>query len=295
MPRTKKSRVLFVGGGRRVSLAMEFIAWGADVYGYESSVDVPLAYQADGVVAGLDFDDPRCADDIAECAVRRKITHIVPLMDEAAVVCGDMPKCIGSSSSVAMLCHDKFHFRNWMLENHPDLYPAPSLLRYPKFAKPRFGHGSRGTKVLNRPETIEMSSSWVIQDYLEGDEVSVDLFIAAGECRGAVARSRDRVEGGEVIESAVLSAERAVFYCTDAAAVCCDLGIAGPANVQFKGSKIIEVNARFGGGCLLSIAAGLPLVQMALGRAAGGPPWPIRHGLSMRRYHMETFHDASKP
>lgn len=289
MPRTKKSRVLFVGGGRRVSLANEFIARKADVYGYENSLDVPLADVAKEIVEGLDFDDPECRDDIAEFVARRKITHVVPLMDEAAVVCGDLPQCIGSPASVAMLCYDKFHFRNWMMENHPEMYPAPSFMRYPKFAKPRFGHGSRGTKVLNRPETIEMSSSWVIQDYIDGDEVSVDLFVAGGQCVGAVARSRDRVEGGEVIESTVLTAEKAVFYCTDAAAVCCDMGIVGPANVQFRGSKIIEVNARFGGGCLLSINAGLPLVALTLGHAVEGPPWRIAGGMTMRRYHAESY------
>jgi carbamoylphosphate synthase large subunit len=289
MPRTKKSRVLFVGGGRRVSLAREFIAANADVYGYESSVDVPLADFAKEIVSGLDFDEPECVDDIVAFCARRKITHVVPLMDEAAVVCGDIPQCIGSPSSVAMLCHDKLHFRNWMLEHHPTLYPSPSFMRYPKFAKPRFGHGSRGTKVLSRPETIEMSASWVIQDYLDGDEVSVDLFVSGGECVGAVARSRDRVEGGEVIESTVLPAEQAVFYCTDAAAVCCDMGIVGPANVQFRGSKIIEVNARFGGGSLLSINAGLPLVSLALGHRLDGPPWKIAGGMTMRRYHAESY------
>ena len=289
MPRVKKSRVLFVGGGRRVSLASEFMAAGAAVYGYESSVDVPLADVADEIVEGHDFDDPECADDIAEFVARRKITHIVPLMDEATVVCGDLPQCIGSPAAVAMLCHDKLHFKNWMMESHADLYPAAAFMRYPKFAKPRFGHGSRGTKVLNRPETIEMSSSWVIQDYIDGDEVSVDLFMAGGACRGAVARSRDRVEGGEVVESTVLHAEQAVFFCTDAAAVCSDLGIVGPANVQFKGSKIIEVNARFGGGCLLSINAGLPLVALTLGHAVDGPPWSIAGGMTMRRYHAESY------
>ena len=289
MPRVRKSRVLFVGGGRRVSLANEFMSAGAEIYGYENSVDVPLADVADEIVEGLDFDDPECAADISEFVARRKVTHIVPLMDEATVACGDLPKCIGSPAAVAMLCHDKLHFRNWMLEHHADLYPTPSFMRYPKFAKPRFGHGSRGTKVLNRPETIEMSASWVIQDYVEGDEVSVDLFMAGGVCRGAVARTRDRVEGGEVIESTVLNAERAVFYCTDAAAVCSDLGIVGPANVQFKGSKIIEVNARFGGGCLLSINAGLPLVKLALGHVVDGPPWKVAGGMTMRRYHQESY------
>jgi len=288
MRKPRKSRVLFVGGGRRVSLANLFIARNADVYGYESSVDVPLADVATEIVAGLDFDDPECLPDILEFVARRKITHVVPLMDSAAVVCGGIEQCIGSPASVAMLCHDKLHFANWMQEHHPELYPAARFARYPKFAKPRFGHGSRGTKVLHRPETIEMSMSWVIQDYLVGDEVSVDLFIGSHGCRGAVARSRDRVEGGEVIESTVLSPEASVTYLIDAAAVCSDLGIVGPANVQFKGSKIMEVNARFGGGSVLSIAAGLPLVDMALGRNVDGPPWTIST-LTMRRYHAESF------
>lgn len=288
MRKPRKSRVLFVGGGRRVSLANEFIARNADVYGYEAHTDVPLADVAKEVVEGMDFDDPECGADILEFAASRKITHIVPLMDEAAVVCGDMEKCVGSPAAVAMLCHDKLHFANWMKEHHADLYPAPKFARYPKFAKPRFGHGSRGTKVLHRPETIEMSASWVIQDYLDGDEVSVDLFVGGGECRGAVARTRDRVEGGEVIESTVLAPEASVTYLLDAAAVCVDLGVVGPANVQFKAGKIMEVNPRFGGGSVLSITAGLPLLQLALGHAVAEPPWNIQR-LKMRRYHAESF------
>lgn len=288
MRKPKKSRVLFVGGGRRVSLAQEFIKHNADVYAYEASLDVPLADVAKEVVVGKDFDDASCSDDIKAVVALRKITHVVPLMDTATVACGDIPQCIGSPASVAMMCYDKFHFRNWMLQRHPTLYPMARFTKYPKFAKPRFGHGSRGTKVLNTPATIEMSPSWVVQDYVEGDEVSVDLFVSGGECVGAVARSRDRVEGGEVVESTVLPREEAAVFVIDAAAVCADIGIVGPANVQFKGSKIIEVNARFGGGAVLSIAAGLPLVQLALGHAVDGPPWVIRP-LTMRRYHAESY------
>lgn len=289
MPRTKKSRVLFVGGGRRVGLARLFIDRGATLYAYESSVDEPIADVAKEIVAGLDFDEPECRDDIAAFAAKRKITHIVPLMDEATVICGGLPGCIGSQADVAMICHDKLHFANWMKEHHPDLYPSPSFMRYPKFAKPRFGRSARLSRALHRPETIEMSASWVIQDYLEGDEVSVDVFVSGGECLGGVARSRDRVEGGEVVESSVLTSEQGVPLILDAAAVATDLGIVGPANVQFKGGKIMEVNARFGGGCVLSVAAGFDMVSLALGQKTAGPPWPIAHGMTMRRYHAESF------
>lgn len=289
MPRAKKSRVLFVGGGRRVSLARAFQDAGASVYCYEASVDEPVADVCDEIHEGLDFDDPEFRLDVEQYAKKRKITHIVPLMDEATVLCGDMPGCIGSSSDVASLCHDKLHFGAWMRKNCPDLYPSPSRFRYPKFAKPRFGRSSRGVKVLNNPSTLELSLSWVIQDYLDGQEVSVDTWVAAGKCVGGVARSRDRIEGGEVIESTVLDSGDSLLYLMDAARVCCDLGVVGPANVQFKGGKVIEVNARFGGGCVLSMAAGFDMVGLALGKKTAGPPWSIAAGMKMRRYHAESY------
>lgn len=288
MRRTEKSHVLFVGGGRRVGLATAFADRGATVSGYEiNASESPLHVVAHGVYEGLPFDHPDFLEDIKQVCRRAGVTKIVPLMDEAAVLCGDLPGCIGSSASVARLCWDKLHFANWMKRRHPALYPSPGLLRYPKFAKPRFGHGARRARPLHRPETIEASAAWVVQDFLAGDEVSVDLFVRGGVCLGGVARSRDRVEGGEVIESRVLSEGESAPLVEAASAVAVDLGINGPANVQFKGGKIMEVNARFGGGCVLSIAAGLDLVSMALGRRPRRQA--IHFGMGMRRYHSEVF------
>lgn len=289
MPRAKKSRVLFVGGGRRVSLAELFVERGADVYAYELDASAPVSKLAD-VIVGADFDDPDCRPDIEQVVKKHRITHVVPLMDEAAVVCGGMPQCVGSPAGVAELCRDKFHFANWMEEQLPDLYPSPGFLRYPKFAKPRFGRSSRQTRVLDRPATIELSSSWVIQDYLDGEEVSVDVFVRGGKAVGAVARTRDRVEGGEAIESTVVE-DRVLHgvYAHIACQVAEAIGIRGPANVQIRGSKVIEVNPRFGGGSVLSVAAGLDLVGLCLGLVDPANGFPIRHGLRMRRYHAEVF------
>lgn len=290
MPRVAKSRVLFVGGGRRVGLAGEFIKAGAEVFGYELDRHCPLSEVAREIVEGADFDDPECGDDILAFVKSAKITHVVPLMDEAAVVVGGLEKTVGSPVDVATLCRDKRAFADYMIWNFPDNYPAPRFCRYPRIAKPRFGHSSRGIVTLHGPSLLERNHGYVVQDYVDASEVSVDCWITStGMPAGAVARSRERVQGGEVVESTVLPQDVSLHYAIDAAAVCCGLGIRGPANVQFRGSKVIEVNARFGGGCVLSIAAGFDMVGLALGKKVAGPPWSIKYGLTMRRYYAESY------
>ena len=272
-----------------MSLAELFIRRGATVFAYELDAKAPISAVAE-VIVGADFDDPDCLADIEAIVKKHRITHVVPLMDEAAVVCGDMPQCVGSPSSVAEMCRDKLQFARWMEANFPGLYPSPGFMRYPKFAKPRFGRSSRQTRVLDRPATIEMSSSWVIQDYLDGEEVSVDVFVGGSKAVGAVARTRDRVEGGEVIDSTVVEdREWHGIYTQIACQVCEGLGIHGPANVQIRGYKVIEVNARFGGGSVLAVAAGLDMVGLCLGTARPDAGFPIRYGLRMQRYYAEAY------
>lgn len=286
MPRAKKHRVLLVGAGRRVGLAKLFAERGCTLYAYEQQADEPVASVCKGVAAGLAFDDPECLGDIERHVQKWKITHVVPLMDPATVLCADLPGCIGSPAEAAMKCYDKRLFAQWMEEYHPESYPSPATFKYPKFVKPRYGRSSRGTRQINVPSPAEWSSKYVVQDCLVGDEVSVDVFVRGGECMGAVARTRERVEGGEVIVSRVLDDQSPAGV---AAEVCSGLGIEGPANVQLKSGKVIEVNARFGGGCLLSIAAGFDMVGLALGVECDGPPWQIARGMVMRRYHTETY------
>jgi carbamoyl-phosphate synthase large subunit len=284
MPRARKSRVLFVGGGRRIGLAKAFMRHNADIYGYESTPDVPLADIAKRITVGVNFSDPECGEDIRRVVKVNRITHIVPLMDAAAVVCGDMPECIGSPERVAALCMDKRRFARWIVDAFPEVYPAPTLFGYPKVAKPRYGRSSRGIEVLQFPSAKEWSDQWCIQDYAVGEEISVDLFYGHDGCKAAVARTRTRVEGGEVVESTVIDGG---VRLTQAILVCNALGVRGPVNVQFVGDKLIEVNARFGGGAVLSIAAGVDMAAMALGIEV--PSTQPAIGLTMQRYHAESF------
>lgn len=290
MPRSGKRRVLFVGGGRRVGLAAEFIKRGAEVFGYERDRNCPLVEVAREVVAGRDFVDPQCLSDIGAFVKDAKITHVIPLMDAACVSLGDLPQTVGSTAEVALKCWDKKQFAAWMEANLPDLYPSPRALCYPRVSKPRFGHSSLGVKTVHGLcDPAGWRPDCVTQDFLEADEVSVDVWITPdGMPAGSVARTRERVEGGEAIVSRLLDSDTSLLYGIDAAAVCCGLGVRGPANVQFIGSKVIEVNPRFGGGAVLSIAAGFDMVSLALGKKVPSQ-WSIRRPLVMRRYHAESF------
>ncbi len=70
------------------------------------------------------------------------------------------------------------------------------------------------------------------------------------------------------------------------------LGACGPINVQaIVGNNvcwITEINARFGGGCPLSMAAGAPLAQwtvlLALNRDPACEPMQLQAGLTMMRF-----------
>lgn len=284
MPSARKSRVLLVGGGRRVGLAKCFLKHGATLFAYEATGEVPLAAFAT-VIEGCDFDDPEITDDLLGVIKKHKITHVVPLMDAATVVCGDLPGCVGSSAQAARTCYDKAAFARWMEKHHPDLYPSPGFLRYPKVAKPQFGRSSRGVVELHRPSIYEWSSDYVVQDYVDGEEVSVDVFVGPIQAF-AVARTRDRVEGGEVVESTVLGDDSAEMR-EASVLVARGLGLRGPLNVQWRSNKIIEINARFGGGAVLTIGAGLDLAALCLGIKT--PTNEVSVGMTMKRFYSEAY------
>lgn len=284
MSLARKSRVLFVGGGRRIGLAKKFVEHGAALYGYEACGEVPLQAFAT-IIEGCDFDDPEIADDLRLVIKKHKITHVVPLMDAATMACGDLPECIGSSWDAARLCYDKSAFARWMEDRYAAHYPSPGFMRYPKLAKPRFGRSSRGVVELHRPSIYEWSSDYVVQDYVDGLEVSVDVFLGPVQAF-AVARTRDRVEGGEVVESTVLG-DDAQEIREASVVICRDMGLRGPVNVQWRADKVIEINARFGGGCVLTIASGLDMVGLCLGKKV--KVGAVSVGMTMRRFYSEAY------
>jgi carbamoyl-phosphate synthase large subunit len=153
----------------------------------------------------------------------------------------------------------------------------PASWTYPVIVKPRTGSGSRGLmKVGSAAElaALERSPALIVQDFLPGEEYSIDVLAdAGGHVVAAVPRLRARVDsgvsvGGRSVHDAELERfGRAAAYAT---------GITYVANVQCKRDSagnpaLVEVNPRMPGTLGLTIASGVDMPRLALAALLGQP------------------------
>ena len=185
------------------------------------------------------------------------------------------------------------------------LLDVPGVARpweFPVIVKPRSGSGSRGVRVIaDRPalEAVGLDDALIIQEFLPGQEYSVDV-IADAESRvvAAVPRIRSRVDSGVSIAGVTVH-DPALE--TTAAAIAGAIGLVGVANVQLRRRAdgvpaLLEVNPRFAGANPLTIAAGVDLPSLALDLALGRPiPERIDFvELANVRYLEDVFLDPSE-
>lgn len=260
--------VLFVGAGRRVSLAEEFIKCGFTVLAYELGFTVPIS-SVSVVVKGLKFNDPHFQTDIRYAIKNYKIDLVVPLQDDAVHKCSMITNCkvACSGTAAAEICLDKALFEKWCLVNVPQHYPK-NTGSYPKIYKPKFGFGSRGILIVKNqaeePDKAEIINH-VVQKFIVGKEYSVDAYFNRNsKMVDCVPRERIRVANGEVLSSKTVEFKelqkitKLIGQKMKLKGPTCFQYIVGADNKPY----IMEINARFGGGAVLSMYAGLPMVEM---------------------------------
>lgn len=146
---------------------------------------------------------------------------------------------------------------------------------FPVIVKPRRGAGSRGVRVVAERSALEAlptDDALIIQEFLPGDEYSVDVFAdARSHVIAAVPRTRTRVDSGVSIAGRTVHDEGLE---STAAAVAAAIGLSGVANVQLRRDRagipaLLEVNPRFPGAMPLTIAAGVDMPSLALDLALG--------------------------
>jgi hypothetical protein len=201
-------------------------------------------------------------DAIAEYLSRVNTPFLV-FQDELAYKLANLRYYIGPSQSVARLCYDKLLTQKLFDQNQviKDYYPFVEVGR-DAYMKPRFGYGSKEPGRISymiAPEELPKEDGLTVaQKYIGGPEYSVDCLFNQGTAHELVVRRRDIVLGGEVLESTVVdnyNIERATRV------IGSEIHYNGPACFQFKldgpynTPKLIEINARFGGGCTLSLHA----------------------------------------
>lgn len=146
----------------------------------------------------------------------------------------------------------------------------PQSWTYPVVVKPRSGSGSRDIRILHSaPElaAVTRSEELLVQEYLPGDEYSIDVFAdRPGHVVAAVPRLRAKVDSGiSVAGRTVRDAELEHF----GAAVAAATGLTFIANVQAKRDSagrpaLLETNPRAPGSLALTIASGVDMPRLAM-------------------------------
>lgn len=153
----------------------------------------------------------------------------------------------------------------------------PAGWTYPLVVKPRRGSGSRGVIIVDSAAelaALERSPALIVQDFLPGEEYSVDVLAdAAGHVIASVPRLRARVDSGvsvggrTVHDPEVERFGRVVAQAT---------GVTYVANVQCRRDvdgvpALLEVNPRMPGTLGLTIASGVDMPRLALASLLGRP------------------------
>ena len=180
---------------------------------------------------------------------------------------------------------------------------AASIDTFPRFAKPREGAGSRGIAKIDSRADLDKQpkdGSILLQEYLPGDEISVDVYVSRdGRVIAAVPRVRMKIDSGIAIASRTVKAPELVEAAMRTAEI---IGIRGTANIQFKRAadgvfKLLEFNPRYPGTLPLTGAAGVDMPKLMAAELAGQTlpdgPLPYKELMAVR-YWTEHYLDPGE-
>ena len=213
-----------------------------------------------------------------------------------------------SAPETIAIGRDKAQTHAWLTEHGfptvrqgtvSDVLAAAASWQWPLIAKPR--SGSAGIGVVHCASVADLpEGDVVVQELAPGTEHTVDVLVLRdGRCRVAVPRRRIEVRAGEVSKGVTVrhAAARAARLATSRSAL---PGAYGVLNVQVFVAgdelRVIEINARYGGGFPLAYEAGARLPEWTIEELLGRPStltddW--REGLVMLRYDEAVFVDAA--
>lgn len=261
-------KALFIGAGRRIEIAKKFLNKKWEIDAYEYDVNSPLKMLGIKIIEGKKWTDPEIKNDLSSLC--KEYDLVLPFQDEATELLSVIKKtnhlnsiCV-SEQTTSNYCLDKKNFET--LFANEKFYPNP-IFGKTAVVKPTRGFGSRGIKYIQN-WSGEQYDGCIIQNKIEnGDEYSVDCYFdKSSKLIDFVPRKRIQVSGGEVVRSSTL--EKTSFNFEEIISIISNkLHFSGPVCIQFisdenKNIWIMEINARFGGGCTLSIHSGFDIIDL---------------------------------
>jgi len=266
---------------------------------------------------------PRCTDasfipEVQQICEQEEVRLVVPTIDTELPAYAAARDCFRkqgteiaiSSPETVRICYNKILTHQWLSgQGVPvPLQAAPEIVlrahgdwSLPLIIKPIDGSGSLGVRVVTSfselDAVVPQPNGVIVQACIEGAEPTINVFVdRRGRCLCAVPHLRIEVRAGEVSKGVTVKSPQMMEL---ANTIVESLpGAYGALNVQCfltpaGDLKVIEVNARFGGGYPLAHRAGAPiakwLIEGALGREPLGRFDDWEDGLTMLRYDEAVF------
>ncbi len=293
------------------------------VYAADCSLASPAYFLADRSFQVPRCDHPEFIPEMLDIARHENIRLIVPTIDsELALFAANKDLFEKNGIHVAIsapraveIAADKVATYDWLCATGcPTVRQAspeevllnPADWPLPLIVKPRQGSASKGVRQVHSLRELavcaEQESDLLVQELAQGDEYTVNIFVnRAGECVCAVPHQRFEVRAGEVSKGitvkhpALMELARRIGERLP--------GAYGMLNIQcFLAAngdiRVIEINARAGGGYPLAHHAGARFTHLLVDEAATGRTTAYfdnwTDDLAMLRYDQATFQPASK-
>ncbi|MCB9383281.1 MAG: ATP-grasp domain-containing protein [Bryobacterales bacterium] len=316
--------VLFSSAGRRVGLMRCFrealAETGLDgrIVAADAARHAPAAHLADAFHL-----IPRCTEAgffeaMLDVCRRERVRVLVPTIDTELAFYAEHRDAFAaegvhvaiSGAETVEIAADKRRTNAWMREQGFPVVRQAALKQafveaqgwgYPLIVKPARGSASVGLRrVLGPAELLALNAQGqdlVVEEIARGVEHTVHVYVdALGRCLCAVPCRRLEVRSGEVSKGLTAKRPRLMELARTIAEAL--PGARGPLNIQIfedeEGEqRVIEINARFGGGYPLAQAAGAPFARWIVEEAQGRTPEPAfddwQDDLAMLRFDEAVY------
>lgn len=316
--------VLISSGGRRVALVNCFRESLAEmgiqgrVIAMDATPYCSIAHFADAFYTVPYCSDPEFIRLVMQICERERIDLIVPTIDYELSVYAAVQEdfrargttiAVSSQETIA-ITRNKTLTQSWLSDHGfsaprqstpDDVLAHSSEWNLPLILKPNGGSASVGLHVLHSFEALAAHSkgkdALIVQELITGQEHTVNVFVnGRGKCVCAVPHRRLAVRCGEV--SKAMTVKNLALMQTATRLVEALPSAFGALNVQCfvtpqNDIRIIEINARFGGGYPLAHMAGSKITRWLIEDTLGsGPQVPYEDwtdGLLMLRYDEAVY------
>ena len=299
----KNFNVLIFPGGTEIGLEIyRSLRYVKNINIFSASSNVknhgPFTYNNHRVIPDIDSED--CIKKLNEILSQDQINLIFPANDLIIDFLNDNREKLKSDiilmdQNIVSLTRSKRDTYNYF----KNILPIPLIYKtrnavkaFPVLAKPNAGYGSQGTKIINSQSElthyIEYNPDSIIQEYLPGDEFTVDCFSSKRD--GLIfhaGRKRNRIRMGTSMNGTLVDKKLNAIFENYAKIINRILNMAGAWFFQMKKDasgdlKLLEIQTRIAGTMAINRSRGVNFALLSIYEKLG-----MEYTININSYDIE--------